>query len=292
MNKRKLYRVAGVVFGIELPEDADVWSQMTNYDPFEVDDPECQPVFLVKYCKALPSKKKQFIPIPDAENPLEPKIQLYYTDDREMIFEMSPTWRSPMIGTLMLSPDFSQGLLDSTNLFAINNAMMLTYAMKTMNMGILEMHSSVVVNDGIGYMFLGVSGTGKSTHSRLWMENIDGTWLLNDDNPVIRVLPDGVKVFGTPWSGKTPCYKNESATIGAIVSLHQAPYNKITRQKVLEAYASIISSCSGIKFESKYVDMLHETLSKVISETPCFTLDCLPDGDAARLCHSTVARKK
>ena len=60
----------------------------------------------------------------------------------------------------------------------------------------VSLHSSTVVKDGMAYMFMGRSGTGKSTHSSLWLKHIEGTELLNDDNPVIRIYPDEIVVFG------------------------------------------------------------------------------------------------
>ena len=57
-------------------------------------------------------------------------------------------------------------------------------------------------------MLLGKSGTGKSTHSRLWLKYIPDTKLLNDDNPAVRIMDNNtIMIYGTPWSGKTPCYK-------------------------------------------------------------------------------------
>ena len=93
----------------------------------------------------------------------------------------------------------------SESLFAINNALMLQYAFRTAGMNTLEMHASVIENGGKGYLFLAKSGTGKSTHSKMWLRNIPDSHLLNDDNPIVRVLEDGsVRVYGSPWSGKTP----------------------------------------------------------------------------------------
>ena len=63
---------------------------------------------------------------------------------------------------------------------------------------------------------MGKSGTGKSTHSRLWLENVPGATLLNDDNPIVRLTLVGAIVYGSPWSGKTPCYKNESAPLAGV----------------------------------------------------------------------------
>ena len=81
--------------------------------------------------------------------------------------------------------------------FALSNAMMLLYTFNTTPFDTLMVHASVIAYKGEGYVFLGKSGTGKSTHSRLWLENIEGTYLLNDDNPVIRVFGDEVLVYGT-----------------------------------------------------------------------------------------------
>lgn len=60
-------------------------------------------------------------------------------------------------------------------------------------------------------------------HSRLWLEHIPDSDLLNDDNPIVRFYPTGeVIVYGSPWSGKTPCYRNEAVPVGAFVRLKQA----------------------------------------------------------------------
>jgi hypothetical protein len=166
---------------------------------------------------------------------------------------------------------------------------MLMFAFSTACRGALEMHSSVVVNDGKGYLFLGRSGTGKSTHSRLWIENIPGTVLLNDDNPILRLMPDGTaRVFGSPWSGKTPCYKAEDAPAGAVVQLKQAPHNRIVRLQTLQAYATLMSSASSFRPFKGLADGWHRTLEGLVSVLPCYQLECLPDAAAAELCHSTI----
>ena len=137
-------------------------------------------------------------------------------------------------------------------------------------------------------MFLGKSGTGKSTHSRMWLQNIEGCTLLNDDNPVIRITEGKAYVYGTPWSGKTPCYKNLSVPLKAVVRLSQAPYNKVERLAPLKAYASLMPSCSCMRWDRQSTDRLHATVEKVIMNTGCWHLECLPDADAAHVCCSAV----
>ena len=140
---------------------------------------------------------------------------------------------------------------------AIDNALMVMYALATANKGTVLFHAAVVSHKDKGYMFLGPSGTGKSTHVRLWLEHIEGTELVNDDNPVVC---DGV-VYGSPWSGKTPCYRNVSYPLGGIVVLSQAPYNKIDRLNGLhlQAYVALVASISGKRWDARIADGLHAT---------------------------------
>ena len=168
---------------------------------------------------------------------------------------------------------------------------MVMYAFATARKNTLLMHSSVTIKDGKGYLFLGKSGTGKSTHSQLWIDNIEGCELLNDDNPVLRIEPNGeVRVYGSPWSGKTPCYRNLDYPVGAIVDLHQAKVNEIRQQPMVQAYASMVVSCSGLRFIKEMADGLHSTIVKIINSVPCYSLDCLPDAQAAFLCYNTVTQ--
>lgn len=151
------------------------------------------------------------------------------------------------------------------------------------------MHASVIVKDGFGQLFLGHSGTGKSTHARLWQEAYPDAWLLNDDNPVVRVMSDGeVRVYGSPWSGKTPCYKQAFAPVRGIVKLSQAPHNEMTRLRLPEAYAYMLSSSSGLKIVPTMMDSLYNTVVRVITIIPVFGLKCLQDKDAAVLCRETL----
>lgn len=193
------------------------------------------------------------------------------------------------------SADFSSNSVSlfgdlATRTFGLNNALMIAYAFAGAHHDILLMHSSVTMNGGHGYMFLGKSGTGKSTHSSLWRQYIAGSDLLNDDNPAIRVPQDKDEaiVYGTPWSGKTPCYRNLSTPIGAIVRLEQWPENIIRRENRLQAFASILSSCSTMMWDKPSYDAILATVSRAAERVPVFYLRCLPDEGAAQMCHEAV----
>lgn len=194
------------------------------------------------------------------------------------------------------SPDFRTiriALNGNTTMrrFGINNALMMTMAFAAADHDTVLIHASVVRENGFGYPFLGVSGTGKSTHTGNWLKYIPGTDLMNDDNPVIRIVDGTPVVFGSPWSGKTPCYRNVQAPIGAITQLKQAPYNKIRRETVIEAFASILPSCSIMKWDKRIYSGICDTVSRIIETVPTFFLENLPDEDAVKLSFNTIRHK-
>lgn len=175
--------------------------------------------------------------------------------------------------------------------FGIDNSIMIAYAFCMAHHGALLMHSSVPVKDGRGYLFQGKSGTGKSTHCALWLEHIEGTERINDDNPVVRIMPNGEAwVFGSPWSGKTPIYMNVGYPIQGFLRLHQAPHNKIRQISKLEGFASILSSCSTMIWDKPSYNAICDTISKVATVVGCFDLECLPDRDAAMLSYTTMSQ--
>lgn len=289
--------VAGHTFHLQMPDDSPVWGLLDQYANF-VTDPSDTPLFVLTTVESLPDMKLEPILVPEPGENGEPRLDLYSCAEG-FVIEMSPTAKLPVCACLLISKDYREGRLaflkesPHSLLYAVNNAMMILYAFSSAPYMTLEMHASVIGNGGKGYLFLGRSGTGKSTHSSLWLKYIEGSELLNDDNPVLRVGTDGVtRVYGSPWSGKTPCYRNVSAPVGAIVRIRQAKHNTITRLSALESYASVYSSCSGFKAERMIADGQHITLEHIALNVPCYTLDCLPDEEAARVCAAEVRKER
>lgn len=293
----KAYKVAGHVFHLELPDTTTIWSRLDQYDSFEVDPVE-DPLFCLSLVRELPE-----VPLEVAyDAPVEPGetvIRLYRSGSSTWQFEMAPCDTRPIVGKMRTGSDFKHGELCivsrsmSDAVFSINNSLMLLYAFCTADKGTLEMHASVIRYSGKGYLFLAKSGTGKSTHSQLWIDNIHGSSLLNDDNPIVRIWPDGrIIVYGSPWSGKTPCYKNTECPVGAFVQIRRCKENKIARLPLLESYAMMYSSCSGYKADSQMADGLHASLEACVTGVPCYVLDCLPDADAAKVCAAEVLNPK
>ena len=150
-------------------------------------------------------------------------------------------------------------------------------------------HSSVIVKDGRAVMFLGESGTGKSTHTRLWRETIEGATLLNDDSPFVGVEDGRTVVYGSPWSGKTPCYKAECYPLLAVVRLSQAPHNRIRPLRGVQAIGALLPSLPpAFAFDRELEEHTLATLSAVLRSVKAYHLECLPNGEAARLSCETV----
>ena len=286
------YKVAGHTFGVKLPDGDPLCSQLAQYEPF-ISPSVPDPIFVLSLADSLDDEGGELVYSGEPQSG-EPIVRLFSTPGG-WISEMAICPGRPLSAKLFMEKDFSAGKLlllrPREALFSLNNALMLLYAFRTSGMHTLEMHASVIVNSGRAFLWLATSGPGKSTHSSLWLKNVPGSKLLNDDNPIVRVMEDGhVEVFGSPWSGKTPCYKNEHYPAGAFTRIRRADHNAIARLNNFEAYAMIYSSSSGFKFDPKMGDDLHSTFEKVVGASPCFVLDCLPDADAARVSSGTLLK--
>ena len=287
--KEESFKVAGHVFSLRMDQEEEMWMDLDNYAPFLYHGVG-ERVFSLELVEDLSFEGKEALFVPDLTESFERRLDLFQVDGG-YLFEMGPVRNIPVCGWLKTTSDFSQAFLkvEKAKQYCINTALMILYTFRTAGMGTLEMHASVTVKDGKGYMFLGKSGTGKSTHSSLWLKNIPGTHLLNDDNPVVRFLDGEARVYGSPWSGKTPCYRNEDYPIGAIVKISRAPYNAIQRLNPLESIASIASASSGLRAIRSVTDSLFSTISSLVETVPCYVMNCLPDDEAALVCANGVA---
>ena len=175
--------------------------------------------------------------------------------------------------------------------FGLNNALMLIFAFAGAREQTLLIHASLVRNKGYGYAFIAKSGTGKSTQVSMWLRYIPGSDLMNDDNPIIRVVNDELWIFGGPWSGKTPCYRNVKAKLGAITRIDRAMQNSIEKLSPTEAFASLLPSCSSMKWDSEIYNAICDTITKIVETTGIYALHCLPNEDAAKVCYNAIANK-
>lgn len=195
---------------------------------------------------------------------------------------------------LQTNADFSKGTCalngdKQMRQFGLNNALMMMYAFRGSFFDTLLIHASLVRHKGFGYAFIAKSGTGKSTHTQLWLKYIEGCDLMNDDNPIVRIIDRQAYIYGSPWSGKTPCYRNVKARLGAITQIVRAKANSIERLSPTIAFTYILPACSTMRWDKTIFRNAYDTVIKLIETSPYnYALHCLPDKEAATLCHATI----
>lgn len=106
---------------------------------------------------------------------------------------------------------------------------------------VLLFHGSAVAVDGAAYLFLAPSGTGKSTHTRLWRELLGArAVMVNDDKPLLHITDSGVTIYGTPWAGKHGLNRNISVPLRAVCVLERAAENRIGTISPVEAFSFLL----------------------------------------------------
>ena len=174
--------------------------------------------------------------------------------------------------------------------FGLNNALMLIFAFAGAHKQTLLIHASLVRNNNFGYAFIAKSGTGKSTQVSMWLRHIAGSDLMNDDNPIIRCIDNEFWIFGSPWSGKTPCYRNIKARLGAITRIDRTTINSVDKLPPIQAFASLLPSCSSMKWDSDIYNAICDTITKIVETTGIYTLHCLPNKEAAEVCYKAISK--
>jgi len=168
---------------------------------------------------------------------------------------------------------------------------MVAFGQRVLSNNTALIHSSVVENGEYAVSFLGKSGTGKSTHSRLWISTNEGFQLLNDDNPAVRIEGDEVYIYGTPWSGKTACYINKKRKLMSIVRLTQAKENQMVwKSKGVESLLALLPSFTAIRWNANIFSAMVNILENIIQRTNVGQLNCLPNPDAAKLCLNEIKK--
>lgn len=283
------YIVAGHGFKILHTED-DISQLMPSYEPFRTES-EITPLFTLTIDDTLiPSwqgKRLGYFPCNSAN------FEVYRNGDSA--YQILILDESDVPCTFVQSDEQMKNITIATRgnqamrSFGLNNAIMLAYTYTAAPHKTLLMHSSVVENSERGYMFLGASGRGKSTHSDLWVKHIEGSTLINDDNPVVRISDDGTPiVYGSPWSGKRPIYKNVHYPIGGLTAIEQGPANSIRREAIPTAFGIMLSSCSTMKFDKRIHILICHTITNVLEKLAVHTLTCRPDKEAAIISSNTL----
>lgn len=150
------------------------------------------------------------------------------------------------------------------------------------------LHSSAVVLDGKAYLFSATSGTGKSTHTELWLKVFgDRARILNDDKPAVRVIDDMVYASGTPWSGKVDLSVNETVPVAGICFLERAKENTICEISAKEALPRLLEQTIKPK-DAKMLDKLCTILDKVFEKVKIYRLGCNISEEAVEVAYNAM----
>lgn len=149
-------------------------------------------------------------------------------------------------------------------------------------------HSSCLEFNGKAYIFTAKSGTGKSTHTRLWRECFGGrVTMINDDKPIIRREEGRFYVYGTPWQGKENLGNNIRVPAGAVCVLRQGRDNKIRRINPIEALSFFMDQTQRPR-DRKSMEKLLELMDDFLRQTPVYLLDCTVSPKAAETACGTM----
>jgi len=156
---------------------------------------------------------------------------------------------------------------------------------------VLLFHGSAIAVDGEAYIFTAKSGTGKSTHTRLWREHFgERAVMVNDDKPLIRVK-DGVStVFGTPWCGKHNLGANISAPLKAICILERAAENSIREAQPISEFPKLLSQTYR-NGDRDFMQRLVALLDRMIHSASVYRLGCNMDPEAAIVSYNGMRGK-
>lgn len=293
--KKYCFRVAGLLFAVWLPSACDVKMLLPSFNSFREKDTGEELLFSLSV-----------VPYEIVENyPEERKLEDFNNDlGYVSLAETRTGYRIDLRGGAtemwhrMVADHLFTKLLagicweDKRAGEILNSFLRIAFSQAVIRVQGIALHASVVKREANGYLFMGESGTGKSTHSTLWLKNIPGTELLNDDNPVIRIDESGLlKVYGTPWSGKTPCYKKRDALVKGMVLLTQAPENRFILQRGVRAFTTLLPSCCVIRSNSELYERLCFTLEQIVKQqVKVGCLECRPDKEAAWLCFEQIKK--
>lgn len=296
--QKKYYLIAGIVLQLDLPAKYETEKLLPSFYPFRIKERSASPSIMVRVIEELFSVDLQNATLlSDVSAEWGERFRFYEVSDHYITTVVSES--EDKVWQMVSTKDFCsstihvpEGELDGQS-GILSWLLMVAFGQASLCFDAVLVHASVVEDGNRGYAFLGKSGTGKSTHSRLWVQHMSGFRLLNDDNPVVRIVSKGdVVVYGSPWSGKTPCYISKGLKLGGFVRLQQAKENKFEHKRDKEALLQVMPSCTAIRWNASLFDKMVSLLARIIDEVPVGLLSCLPNKEAVSLCHNEIDNRK
>ena len=154
----------------------------------------------------------------------------------------------------------------------------------------LLFHGSTIAVDNQAYLFTAKSGTGKSTHTRLWRELLgDKAVMVNDDKPFLKITEDGVLACGSPWNGKHRLGNNIQVPLKAICILERGEENSIKEISPKEALPMLIQQ-SARPADPKKMGKYMELIDRLTQKVKFYRMQCTMDPTAAQMAHDEMRK--
>lgn len=154
----------------------------------------------------------------------------------------------------------------------------------------LLLHGSTVAVDGKAYLFAARSGTGKSTHTRLWMRVFGSRALMvNDDKPFLEITDAAVLAHGSPWSGKHGLDTNTCVPLAGICLLERGAENVIRRASPRELLPMLLHE-SYCPRDPGHYDRYRALVEELARRVPLWRMDCNREPEAAQVAHNAMSQ--
>ena len=182
------------------------------------------------------------------------------------------------------SPGFSDGYIENICLYRS-----ICMQLPTVNRFLL--HASILEYDGKAYAFLGKSGTGKSTHTKLWLKFLPDARVLNGDKPILEFANKEFYAHGTPWQGKENWGYNGRAKLFGLCFLEQAKENSVEKLSISETSARIFQQILLPQDENNVIATL-DLIDKLVATVPAYLLKCNISEEAVQCSFQALTKKE
>lgn len=285
------YRIADFGIEVTLPEGCEAATWLPTAEPFRVATIADKPILHFRVLGISADAKARFS---EAELLTEDRndmgiVRLKRSGEELMIeqrFRSTEAMNRMVLNKGRNEADVALHWEAQNSQEALSSLLRAAYSIAVIGHKAVSIHASAISYRDEAILFLGKSGTGKSTHADLWVHYGEGATLLNDDNPTLRLVQDRVIAYGTPWSGKRACYRAIGLPVRGIVRLSQGATNSYRKLEEAEAFMALLPSCSAVMNDEKTEDRLCDLLGEVAQRTQIGHLSCRPDEEAYRCCRA------
>lgn len=162
---------------------------------------------------------------------------------------------------------------------------------KIIGFNAITLHSSAILYKDKAFLFSAKSGVGKSTHTRLWIEQFgnENITIINDDLPVIKNENEEFFVYGTPFDGGTCMNKNLKAPLGAVIFIERDENNSIKRLCKNEIFIRIYQNTKRFNIDKDSTEMMLSNIDKLILAKPFYLLKCNTDIASVAVCEKMLS---